>query len=309
MLRYALPLLGLLMLAPILSLAAETEATPGSAAKSADEPTATKGAAPGKREAVGKSDANGRDKAAAKAGAAGAAGTAAVAAAPSPPQVVTPTDAKAAAEVAAAYLNALKGQGFVAAPTYLHPDAMARFKTLVMPGLKDEQVRGNRNLLNATFGRDASFATAAAADPADFLSRFARLIAAREPDAAPRFGSLTPIGVVREGEQLHVLVRLSQSGSGPEAVERIEVVSLLPQGKDWKVALDSRLQDLGRKLGTRARGDDRRLGPSRFEPLPEGVTTPPAGPQGPAGLPSLSVPGSAPEPAARPGERAGSAPR
>lgn len=204
--------------------------------------------------------------------------------APPPPQpVVDPAAAAAATAAATGYLTALKEKGFAAAPAWLHPAALAHFKDLVMPRLKDEQARGARTLLNATFGRDAGYPAAAAADPADFLTRFARLISAREPDAAPRFSGLTPIGVLREGEQLHVLIRLTQ-GSGPEATERIEVVSLLPQDKDLKVLLDGRLENLASTLGSHFRGDGPRGTQPRLEPFPEGLPPAPIEPQGPAGL-------------------------
>lgn len=259
MLRYALPLLGLLMLPSAQAQSAEAK----------DAPVA-KPATPADKSVGG----------------------------PSAQPVVSAVDAKAAEDAATAYLNALKAQGFTAAPAYLHPDAMARFKALVMPALKDEQSRGTRTLLNVTFGREASYATAMAADPKDFLARFSRLISAREPDAVPRFSSLTPIGVMPEGEQLHVLVRLNQGssagGAGSEPIERIEVVSLRPQGKDWKVMLDSRLQDLGRSLAGRTRTDDRRGAPMRMEPLPEGLAPTPGTPQGPAGLPPLPGPSGLP---------------
>jgi len=216
--------------------------------------------------------------------------------APAPPQpVVDPAAAAAATTAATGYLTALKEKGFAAAPDWLHPTALARFKDLVMPRLKDEQARGTRTLLNATFGRDAGYPAAAAADPAAFLTRFARLISAREPDAAPRFSGLVPIGVLREGEQLHVLIRLTQ-GSGAEAVERLEVVSLLPQDKDWKVLLDGRLETLASTLGSPSRGDGPRGTQLRLEPFPEGLPPAPIEPPGPAGV--QPVPPAPPAPRA-----------
>ncbi|HYN79157.1 MAG TPA: hypothetical protein VES73_15350 [Lamprocystis sp. (in: g-proteobacteria)] len=296
--RYALPpLLGLLLLAPLPSPAAPTKEVPDPQAPAAGrgqlkDPTGAKVPDAGsgnstpadQPEARRTFDSKPTDKPGAKADAAGL-----VAAVPSPPQVVTPADAKAATDAATAYLNAMKERGVAAATAYLHTDAMARFKALVMPGLKDDQARGTRTLLNATFGREANHGVAAAAAPADFFSRFARLIAAREPDAAPRFSGLTPIGVVREAEQLHVLIRLNQSGGGGDsaglgAVERVEVVSLLPQGSEWKVVLDGRLQELAYTLGRRAGADDRRAMPTRMEPVPEGLPLIQSEPAGPAGM-------------------------
>ncbi len=213
------------------------------------------------------------------------------------PKPVKPADAQAAADAAAGYLQALKAGGFGAAPVHLHPQALERFKTLVMPRLDQDQARGTRTLLNATFGRDASFATAKAADPSDFMARFVRVVSARDPEAAPRFGTLTPLGVVAEGDRLHVLVRLS-GGGGPQGDGRIEVVSLLQDAKSWKVLLDSRLEEMARALGGTVRADDRRSAYPRMEPMPEGVAPLPLGPQGPAGLPPLDL--STPAAPARP---------
>ncbi len=261
-----LPLLGLLMLLLVGSQVAEAMGAPDDGGQAVDAGQAAGRSGSGQPPVAARSDTQVRDAAA----------------------------AKAATLVATAYLNALNEQGIAAAPAYLHSAAMAHFKALVMPGLKDEQVRGTRNLLNATFGRDAAYARAVAADPTEFLTRFARLIAVREPDAVPRFTRLTPLGVVREGEQLHVLVRLGPGGAdsvgnavGVPTSDRIEVVSLLPQDKDWKVLLDGRLQELGHDLGGRRRVDERPGVLKRMEPLPEGLPPALAEPQPPAGLPPL----------------------
>ena len=281
-------------------------ATKGKSESKEEGPAATKGKPESKEEAPaaikGKSESKEAAPAATKGkpkdgAAAQPAATKEEPPAPPPPQsVVDPAAAAAATTAATGYLTALKEKGFAAAPAWLHPAALARFKDLVMPRLKDEQARGTRTLLNATFGRDAGYPVAAAADPTAFLTRFARLISAREPDAAPRFSALTPIGVLREGEQLHVLLRLTQ-GSGPEAAERIEVVSLLPQDKEWKVLLDGRLQTLASALGSPIRGDGPRGTQPRLEPFPEGLPPAPIEPQGPAGVQAVPpVPPALPAP-------------
>jgi len=294
MTSYTLPLLVLLILAPLAASAAPD--TPGQGAERREDATgAPKDAgAPAARP-------EGKPKAAAPADPQAKGKPGEGKAAPTAQPVVDAATTKTATETATAYLTALKDKGFAAAPAWLHPSALARFKELVMPRLKDEQARGTRTLLNATFGRDASYPLAAAADPADFLTRFARLISAREPEAAPRFSALAPIGVLREGEQLHVLIRLTQ-GSGATAVERVEVVSLLPLGPDWKVDLDGRLQTLASTLagtlaggaggpgGERPRTAPPRPVPPRMEPLPEGLPSMPPEPQGPAGLLPLPPP-------------------
>ena len=207
---------------------------------------------------------------------------------PCPGPAVSDADAKAAAQTASAYLNALRDGGFGAAPPLLHPQALERFKALVLPAFDAERARGTRNLLNATFGRDADYAAVSAADPAELMSRFARLISAREPDAAPQFSELTLVGVVREGERLHVLTRLGAAG-GPQ---RLEVVSLLPNGDGWKVLLDGRLEAIAGQLAGRFGAENRGSSAVRMGPIPEGGPAERLEPQGPAGLPPAPGPES-----------------
>lgn len=203
-----------------------------------------------------------------------------------PEPLVSDADSKAAIEAVTGYLNDLKSGGFGAAPSHLHPVALERFKSLVMPAFEAERRRGSRRLLNATFGRDSNFVVVQASDPADFMGRFVRVITAREPDAAPSFSQLEALGVVREEDQLHVLIRLG-TGSGSDLVERVEVLSVLPLGSEWKVLLDGRLEDVAQSLANRSSLNERRAGLRRMEPVPEGapVLAPPL--QGPAGLPQL----------------------
>ena len=262
--RICKPLIGLVLLCPALGLGAEPDS---SALEKAAATAGTEGTARSAAEPVDQSHC--RESA------------------------VSESDAKAATEAATAYLNALKDGGFGAAPAYLHPEALERFKALVMPALDAESARGTRSLLNATFGREATFAAARSADPADFMARFVRVVSARDPDAAPRFSALTALGVVPEGERLHVLVRLG-AGSGPDAPERLEVVSLLADGHGWKVLLDGRLEGIAGALAGRFGRDDRRSALPRMEPVPEGAPLTPMVPQGPAGLPP--APGPAPLP-------------
>ena len=260
MMRASKSLLGVALLLPALGLAAEPEL-------------------PIPKQAATRSDSRDDSKSAGEA----------AARSPCPKSGVSERDAKAATEVATAYLNALKQGGFSVAPEYLHPEALERFKDQVMPALDAESARGNRSLLNATFGRDATLAAAKSADPADFMRRFVRVVSARDPNVAPNFGALTALGVIPEGDRLHVLMRLG-AGIGPYAPERLEVVSLLPYGSGWKVLLDGRLEGIAGSLAGRSTGDNRRSGLPRMEPLPEGAPLIPFEPQGPSGSPAVPAP-------------------
>jgi hypothetical protein len=210
-----------------------------------------------------------------------------------PKSPVDALETRLATEAAVAYLEALKAQGLGAAPEHLHPEALEAFKSGMLPALEAEQVRGGRALLNATFGRDANIADARGAAPEVFMSRFARLMSARQPDAAPTFGGLTPLGVLPEGDRLHVLLRLAADGSGA-GVERLEVVSVLPFGSGYKVLLDDRLSAMVSALAGRSSGTDRRAGLPLAEPVPEGLPLPPLAPVAPS--PVAPSPGTPAEP-------------
>lgn len=299
--RPTLPLLGVLILAPTglagpLAAPAATQA----ATQAADQTDA----AP---DALGK---EARPRAAETVKSAPATKDPAAAATPAPlsaQPVADPATAAAATAAATAYLETLKARGFGGAAALLHPSALTRFKTLALSRLKDEETRGSRALLNATFGRTADYATAANADPTDFLTRFGRVISVREPDAAPRFSALAPIGVLREGDRLHVLIRLTLPAEGRTAgstpLERLEVVTLLPQGSEWKVDLDSRLQSVAANLGGQGpAAPGQRAAPPRFEPVPEPPAPLPREPLGPgAPLPrEAQGPGAPPAPPRQP---------
>ncbi|MCU0834604.1 MAG: hypothetical protein MUC77_09225 [Chromatiaceae bacterium] len=161
-------------------------------------------------------------------------------------------------DVAARYLEAVRDRGFAAGADFLHPDEMARFQQLLVPVLESEQAAGGRALLNATFGRDATLLSARLADPADFLRRFARVMAVRAPDQPTGFDQLQILGTVNEGETIHVLARLRTAlPDGPS--DRLVVVSLRPFEDGWRVMLSPEIEQAARAM---------------VEPLPSGRQRP-----------------------------------
>lgn len=161
-------------------------------------------------------------------------------------------------DVAARYLEAVRDRGFAAGADFLHPDEMARFQQLLVPVLESEQAAGGRALLNATFGRDATLLSARLADPADFLRRFARVMAVRAPDQPTGFDQLQILGTVNEGETIHVLARLRTAlPDGPS--DRLVVVSLRPFDSGWRLMLSPEIEQAARAM---------------VEPLPSGRQRP-----------------------------------
>lgn len=186
--------------------------------------------------------------------------------------------------VAREYLVAVRKRGFAAEAEFLHRDEMARFKSMLIPIFAAESESGGRALMNATFGRDARMAEARLADPADFLRRFSRVMSVRMPDQPTDYDRLRVLGTVKEGEQVHVLVRLNSASA--TVGERLEVVSLLPFEGGWKLMLSPKLE--AAVLAMDRRSGERRPAP-RLVPRPE----PPAPPPQPSGAdkPAVAQPG------------------
>jgi hypothetical protein len=179
-------------------------------------------------------------------------------------------DALQAREVAREYLEAIRAEGFAAQARFLHPDELARFQQMLIPVYEANEAAGSRVLLNATFGREASLLDARLADAADFMRRFARVMAVRMPDQPVGFDELEVLGLVEDGPRTHVLVRL-RTGSEETAFESLEVVSLLPDGEAWRVMLSPELEAAVRSMDQRGQGarPAPRLEPRALPPEPE----------------------------------------
>jgi len=195
--------------------------------------------------------------------------------APAAPQATQSTN-DAAVQVALAYLTTTNAKGFAGGVAFLHPDDVNRFKNLVVPVLEAERDAGRRTLLNATFGREAQLMDARLAEPADFLTRFDKVVAARQGDAPTRFDTAAPIGAVPEGEQLHVLLRTL---TGPTQIPRLLVVTLKRSGTDWKVTQTAEFEALAASL----RGGPRPKAEPMAPTAPAADASPAAAPERPQG--------------------------
>jgi hypothetical protein len=82
-------------------------------------------------------------------------------------------------QLAIDYMAALKKDGLTAAPGFIHPDELARFKEMLMPLVRREAAAGDTPITAALFGKDTKLAQVEAMSPPDFL-RCAHAIARRE---------------------------------------------------------------------------------------------------------------------------------
>ena len=154
---------------------------------------------------------------------------------------------------ALAYFTAVQEEGLPAAARFMHPDALAEFKALMMPLYRAENTAGGRELLNMTFSSETSYAQLQAMDPQRFMNEFMDMLAEQSGRMPIQLDNVEVVGTVSEGEMRHVLTRTT-IGSGELAITQYEVMNFLPYGDTWLLQLDGDLRMLAATLRSNLQG-------------------------------------------------------
>ena len=149
--------------------------------------------------------------------------------------------------VAAEYFAAMQSQGIAASTSFMHPSALAEFKSMVMPVYQAEHESGTRQLLDMTFSPEVEFAQLQAMDPARFLDGFMTVVTAQTGNVPLNFDKLEILGTVPEAEARHVLTRMTV-GVGELAITQFEVLSFLPYEDTWRLQLNMEWRGLAAAL-------------------------------------------------------------
>ena len=138
------------------------------------------------------------------------------------------------AEFSRTYLAALQEKGMAGIVPMLHPEAQAAFKSQLMVMYGQE---GRESVVRRTFGDDMTIAKLEAMPDEEFLTRamqsHAEYLGA---DAGKSVQSIAIVGVVREGELIHVITRTVADVLG-QTVTAVEVTQLKRHGKEWRALL------------------------------------------------------------------------
>lgn len=145
-------------------------------------------------------------------------------------------------DVARAYFAAIQADGMSSSTRFMHPDALAEFKAMLMPVYEAEHDAGGTKLLEVTFP-GASFDALEKMDGRDFMDGFMALVVAQTGDVPVRFDKLEVLGTVNEGEARHVLTRMTL-GAGDLAMTQFEVLSFAPYQDTWRLQLNGDLRGL-----------------------------------------------------------------
>jgi hypothetical protein len=150
-------------------------------------------------------------------------------------------------DVAREHFAALQSKGMRAVVEYMHPDALAEFKTMVMPIFEEEEKAGQRGLRGVTFDATITIEEIRALAPDVFMNGFMNLVLARTEDVSLSFDQIEIVGVVPEGEQRHVLARIT-IGANELSITQFEVLSFVPFQDTWRMKLTGELQGLASAL-------------------------------------------------------------
>lgn len=145
-------------------------------------------------------------------------------------------------DVARAYFAAIQTDGMTSSTRFMHPDALAEFKSMLMPVYVAEHDAGGSKLLEVTFP-GASFEALEKMDGRDFMDGFMALVVAQTGDVPVRFDKLEVLGTVSEGDARHVLTRMTL-GAGDLAMTQFEVLSFTPYEDTWRLQLNGDLRGL-----------------------------------------------------------------
>jgi hypothetical protein len=169
--------------------------------------------------------------------------------APAAAQDVSAAQRRGAAE----YLAAVASGSAQSIAFAIHPDELDRLRLGLLTALREEAARGDSTRRARLFGAVSSVQDVERLTSLNFFQAIAR----RGISVRGRpYEDLKGLGAIRDGNAVHVVVRgIPPRDRGKTQV--VEVVTLLPYGKDWKAAMPSdieaQIEDLMEGRGPAAR--------------------------------------------------------
>ena len=140
---------------------------------------------------------------------------------------------------AAEYLAALAGGSAQAVGYAIHPAELDKLRQTLLTQLREEAARDDGTVRARLFGQATALAEVERWTTLVFFTNLARRL---ELPRGRIYDDLRGVAAIRDsGELTHVVVRGRQPRDRG-ATQVVEIVSLLPYGKDWKAALPSELE-------------------------------------------------------------------
>lgn len=148
------------------------------------------------------------------------------------------------------YLAALASGDAQQVAFAIHPDELDRLRLAVQRRLREEVAQGEVAARARLFGDAATMTEIERLTSVNFFRALARQVDfPSQSRPTPRYEDLRALGSLREGNIVHVLMRgRAAEQTKQERALHLELVSLLPYGREWKATLPSwfeaRVEDL-----------------------------------------------------------------
>lgn len=170
-------------------------------------------------------------------------------------------------EAVQAYFAAMRDGGLAATGRLLHPEALARFREILLPLVEMKDPAGQNPVMAVFFGADATIDSVRAKTPLEFYTAFMNVASVMSGMSLVSIGDFDIVGSVAEGDMVHVLVR-GQASAGPITAGGMEVASLKRYGEGWKILLSRNVEGFAEAL--------RQLGSKKLDDSPENSPDNPA---------------------------------
>jgi hypothetical protein len=147
------------------------------------------------------------------------------------------------------YVAAMKGGQYSRAAELMHPEALEKFRSMMLPLVEASAGTDEANSLLAFFRGVKDVEALKKLSPAELFAAFFAGIAEASPamKEALSTASTTTIGSVPEGDVVHVVSRTSVTAEGI-VINKMEVVSLKRAGESWRVLLSGEIEGIAQAL-------------------------------------------------------------
>lgn len=148
--------------------------------------------------------------------------------------------------VATSYFSALKSSDYLSAANLFRAADLEHFKSAFTPIFEAESRNGKRDLLDATFGKDATVETAMNAAPEQVFANVVSFVFNANPTARPTLERMEILGAVEEPAQqlVHVLTRNFVKVGAVES-SQVEVLTMAKESSQWKMVMSDQMRAIG----------------------------------------------------------------
>jgi hypothetical protein len=164
-------------------------------------------------------------------------------------QAAAPPAAESPESVVQRYTAAMKAGDYQKTAELMHPEALEKFRNLLLPLLDVPQGADKEQSALPLFRGAKDVAAVKKLSPTEFFASFMGGLIDSEPLLKDALGSagMTPIGSVPEGDVLHVVCRTSVAVQGV-SLSKLEVVSVKRSAGNWRILLSGELEGMAELL-------------------------------------------------------------